>query len=158
MARLSGHRHEGGECSSVGRAPGCGLGGRGFKSLHSPQFFWGPLAQLVEQLTLNQRVWSSSLQRPTRKSPAKSRTFCGSPLPLSKRQFRGCRRHVDCLHVKMAMNSLVYVKLRDCRARCRKRDCEDIGQQASSLQKALGPVSPIARTRVSQKGTLRPAG
>ncbi|SRR6266851_9493534 len=25
----------------------------------------GPLAQLVEQLTLNQRVWSSSLQRPT---------------------------------------------------------------------------------------------
>ena len=28
----------------------------------------GPLAQLVEQLTLNQRVWSSSLQRPTRKS------------------------------------------------------------------------------------------
>ena len=29
--------------------------------------FGGPLAQLVEQLTLNQRVWSSSLQRPTRK-------------------------------------------------------------------------------------------
>ena len=28
-----------GECSSVGRAPGCGPGGRGFKSLHSPQFF-----------------------------------------------------------------------------------------------------------------------
>ena len=26
----------------------------------------GPLAQLVEQLTLNQRVWSSSLQRPTK--------------------------------------------------------------------------------------------
>jgi hypothetical protein len=28
----------------------------------------GPLAQLVEQLTLNQRVWSSSLQRPTKNS------------------------------------------------------------------------------------------
>ena len=26
-----------GECSSVGRASGCGPGGRGFKSLHSPQ-------------------------------------------------------------------------------------------------------------------------
>ncbi len=26
-----------GECSSVGRAPGCGPGGRGFKSHHSPQ-------------------------------------------------------------------------------------------------------------------------
>ena len=62
---------KGGECSSVGRAPGCGLGGRGFKSLHSPQFsrtfVQGPLAQLVEQLTLNQRVRSSSLRRPTKK-------------------------------------------------------------------------------------------
>ena len=28
---------EGGECSSVGRASDCGSGGRGFKSLHSPQ-------------------------------------------------------------------------------------------------------------------------
>ena len=27
-----------GGCSSVGRAPGCGPGGRGFKSLHSPHF------------------------------------------------------------------------------------------------------------------------
>src|SRR5690242_15395105 len=68
---------EGGECSSVGRAPGCGLGGRGFKSLHSPQtsasrIAWvsqGPLAQLVEQLTLNQRVRSSSLRRPTQNMP-----------------------------------------------------------------------------------------
>ena len=60
-----------------GRAPGCGLGGRGFKSLHSPHpsceggslpyINGGPLAQSVEQLTLNQRVWSSSLQRPTKK-------------------------------------------------------------------------------------------
>ena len=88
-------------------------------------------------VTLNQRVWSSSLQRPTRESPAKSRTFCGSPLPLSKRQFRGCRRHVDCLHVKMAMNSLVYVKLRDCRARCRKRDCEDLGSRLAACRKLL---------------------
>ena len=66
----------GGECNSVGRAPGCGLGGRGFKSLHSPQTscyetqftHGGPLAQLVEQLTLNQRVSGSSPERPT-KSP-----------------------------------------------------------------------------------------
>ncbi len=26
-----------GECSSVGRAPGCGSGGRGFETHHSPQ-------------------------------------------------------------------------------------------------------------------------
>jgi hypothetical protein len=70
----------GGECSSAGRAPDCGSGGRGFKSLHSPQpkpgaprslhngTPGGPLAQLVEQLTLNQRVRSSSLRRPTNDS------------------------------------------------------------------------------------------
>ena len=28
-----------GGCSSVGRAPGCGPGGRGFKSRHSPHIF-----------------------------------------------------------------------------------------------------------------------
>ncbi len=28
-----------GGCSSVGRAPGCGLGGRGFKPHHSPHKF-----------------------------------------------------------------------------------------------------------------------
>src|SRR5262245_22708853 len=27
-----------GECSSAGRAPDCGSGGRGFEPLHSPQF------------------------------------------------------------------------------------------------------------------------
>jgi hypothetical protein len=35
----------------------------------------GPLAQLVEQLTLNQRVRSSSLRRPTRQNPSKVRQF-----------------------------------------------------------------------------------
>ena len=29
-----------GECSSVGRAPGCDLGGRGFEPHHSPQVSW----------------------------------------------------------------------------------------------------------------------
>ena len=37
------NRHGG--CSSVGRAPGCGPGGRGFKSLHSPHLS-APVAQL----------------------------------------------------------------------------------------------------------------
>ena len=32
--------HWNGECSSVGRAPDCGSGGRGFESLHSPQKFY----------------------------------------------------------------------------------------------------------------------
>ena len=39
-----------GGCSSVGRAPGCGPGSRGFKSHHSPHFFPdffpAPVAQL----------------------------------------------------------------------------------------------------------------
>src|SRR5439155_11648818 len=79
--RTSACEHEDGnhgECSSVGRAPGCGPGGRGFKSLHSPHVVgrgaaasrsvlrpFGPLAQLVEQLTLNQRVRGSNPRRPT---------------------------------------------------------------------------------------------
>ena len=83
-----GRRDDGG-CSSVGRAPGCGPGGRGFKSRHSPGRHPGdrlrighdnvprvviegircdsstipeyaPLAQLAEQLALNQRVRGSS--------------------------------------------------------------------------------------------------
>ncbi len=65
--------------SSVGRAPDCDSGRRGFESHRPPQctlafwsFFWfyaqlifGPLAQLVEQLTLNQLVVGSSPTRPT---------------------------------------------------------------------------------------------
>ena len=61
-----------GERSSVGRAPVCGTGCRGFKSRRSPHHFiylanksCGPLAQLVEQLTLNQRVVGSIPTRPT---------------------------------------------------------------------------------------------
>ena len=49
--------------SAVGRAPGCDLGCRGFESHRPPQ--GGPLAQLVEQLTLNQWVAGSRPARPT---------------------------------------------------------------------------------------------
>lgn len=35
-----------GGCSSVGRAPDCGSGRRGFKSLHPPHFNKAPVAQL----------------------------------------------------------------------------------------------------------------
>ena len=58
--------------SSVGRALDCGSSGRGFESLRSPQN--GPLAQLAEQLTLNQRVPGSSPGRPTKENK-KLRTF-----------------------------------------------------------------------------------
>ena|GEM_PF-2195638 len=64
--------------SSVGRAPDCGSGRRGFESHRPPQKplyrqsllspsanVFGPLAQLVEQLTLNQLVVGSSPTRPT---------------------------------------------------------------------------------------------
>jgi hypothetical protein len=52
--------------SSVGRAPGCDPGRRGFESHRPPQpFLYGPLAQLVEQLTLNQLVVGSIPTRPT---------------------------------------------------------------------------------------------
>ena len=64
--------------SSVGRAPDCGSGRRGFESHRPPQSILdfrdglqsrqgssGPLAQLVEQLTLNQLVVGSSPTRPT---------------------------------------------------------------------------------------------
>ena len=52
--------------SSVGRAPGCDPGRRGFESHRPPHLFlFGPLAQLVEQLTLNQLVVGSIPTRPT---------------------------------------------------------------------------------------------
>ena len=46
------------------RAPGCGPGGRGFDSHHSPhilalQRFNGPIAQLAEHRTLNPQVEGS---------------------------------------------------------------------------------------------------
>ncbi len=63
-----------GERSSVGRAPDCDSGRRGFESHRSPHFQAamageknGPLAQLVEQLTLNQLVVGSNPTRPTNK-------------------------------------------------------------------------------------------
>ena len=53
-----------GERSSVGRAPDCDSGRRGFESHRSPHFI-GPLAQLVEQGTLNPKVEGSIPSRPT---------------------------------------------------------------------------------------------
>jgi hypothetical protein len=73
--RISARVRFGGECSSVGRALDCGSRCRGFNPLHSPHPYLlrtslrgAPLAQLVEQLTLNQRVPSSSLGRRTKLS------------------------------------------------------------------------------------------
>ena len=51
--------------SSVGRAPDCDSGRRGFESHRSPHFS-GPLAQLVEQGTLNPKVIGSNPIRPTK--------------------------------------------------------------------------------------------
>ena len=63
--------------SSVGRAPGCDPGRRGFESHRPPQFSLvdgcsaatagtlGPLAQLVEQWTLNPQVRGSIPRGPT---------------------------------------------------------------------------------------------
>ena len=47
-----------GDRSSVGRAPVCGTGCRGFKSRRSPHNY-EPLAQSVEHLTFNQGVTGS---------------------------------------------------------------------------------------------------
>ena len=70
-------RDDDGGRSSVGRAPGCGLGGRGFESHRPPHHFQrrramcrykksaGPLAQLAEQGTLNPKVEGSIPSRPT---------------------------------------------------------------------------------------------
>ena len=49
-----------GGCSSVGRAPDRGSGGRGFEPLYPPHFVCGSLAQLVEQGTLNPKVQGST--------------------------------------------------------------------------------------------------
>jgi hypothetical protein len=52
--------------SSVGRVPDCDSGCRGFEPHRSPQNDnYGLLAQLVEQLTLNQRVVGSIPTQPT---------------------------------------------------------------------------------------------
>ncbi len=52
--------------SSVGRAPDCDSGGRGFKPHRPPHYLIvGSLAQLVEQLTFNQLVTGSNPVRPT---------------------------------------------------------------------------------------------
>ena len=67
-----------GGCSSVGRALDCDSSRRGFESHQPPQFVFGPLAQLVEQRTLNPRVVGSIPTRPTKnsnKNPAKAGFF-----------------------------------------------------------------------------------
>jgi hypothetical protein len=94
--------------SSVGRAPGCDPGCRGFESRRSPQtplkgsaadrglqlalcrqFEFGPLAQLVEQETLNLLVEGSSPSRPTNIKD----------LPLRKIQIAAATRHAArCRH------------------------------------------------------------
>ena len=52
--------------SSAGRAPGCDPGCRGFESHRPPHLSSdGPLAQLVEQETLNLLVVGSTPTRPT---------------------------------------------------------------------------------------------
>lgn len=69
------------------RVPDCDSGCRGFESHHPPQFhprFPGPLAQLVEQLTLNQLVEGSNPSRPTnpeRRSPAIGVLLCAGRKP-----------------------------------------------------------------------------
>jgi hypothetical protein len=69
--------------SSVGRAPGCDPGRRGFESHRPPHLpgrtVSGPLAQLVEQETLNLLVVGSTPTRPT-----KFKHLCDS--------LKGCRR------------------------------------------------------------------
>ena len=55
-------------------------------------FDGGPLAQLVEQLTLNQRVRSSSLRRPTkRRSPSQTRLISHSKATGNCRLFRSAK-------------------------------------------------------------------
>jgi hypothetical protein len=51
--------------SSAGRVPDCDSGCRGFESRRPPHFRNGPLAQLVEQETLNLLVEGSTPSRPT---------------------------------------------------------------------------------------------
>ena len=52
--------------SSAGRVPGCDPGCRGFESHRPPHQSSGPLAQLVEQETLNLLVVGSIPTRPTK--------------------------------------------------------------------------------------------
>ena len=52
--------------SSVGRAPDCDSGGRGFETHRPPHLQNGPLAQLVEQWTLNPLVEGSNPSWPTK--------------------------------------------------------------------------------------------
>ena len=80
--------------SSVGRAPGCGPGGRGFEPHRSPQppidadtrssrdrQSNGPLAQLVEQWTLNPLVLGSNPRRPTKQDKGLRETVTPFSLP-----------------------------------------------------------------------------
>ena len=69
--------------SSAGRVPGCDPGCRGFESHRPPHQSNGPLAQLVEQETLNLLVVGSIPTRPT------IITRCQSILPVPLTRLQG---------------------------------------------------------------------
>lgn len=75
--------------SSVGRAPDCDSGGRGFETHRPPHLQNGPLAQLVEQWTLNPLVEGSNPSWPTNKINELS---IESPKPSRKRRVKGGKK------------------------------------------------------------------
>ena len=52
------------------RAPGCGPGGRGFKSHHSPKHYSGYSVVRLTRLLWEQEIGSSNLSTPTLISPS----------------------------------------------------------------------------------------
>ena len=51
------------------RAPGCGPGGRGFKSHHSPKHYSGYSVVRLTRLLWEQEIGSSNLSTPTLEEP-----------------------------------------------------------------------------------------
>ena len=51
------------------RAPGCGPGGRGFKSHHSPKYISGYSVVRLTRLLWEQEIGSSNLSTPTLENP-----------------------------------------------------------------------------------------
>ena len=52
------------------RAPGCGPGGRGFKSHHSPKYISGYSVVRLTRLLWEQEIGSSNLSTPTLEKPS----------------------------------------------------------------------------------------